>query len=134
MATHEEAAAALEALDSKFSWEGMASPMIVKWMDAGLQKRRREQHLASALARHDLLLPPQLGLHPPAFSQALGLHAGMHQLAQPMRRGPHLSQGSPGERRCSVRCTGALQGLQAAVVLQGQHEGVLSKRLASASD
>lgn len=47
MGTHEEAVAAIDALDNKFTWEGMESPMVVKWMDAALQRRRREQHLAA---------------------------------------------------------------------------------------
>ncbi|GFH21444.1 uncharacterized protein HaLaN_18751 [Haematococcus lacustris] len=47
MGTHEEALAAIEALDSKYCWEGMEGPMVVKWMDTALQRRRREQHLAA---------------------------------------------------------------------------------------
>ena len=42
MTTHEEAAAAMAALDNKHKWEGMESPMVVRWMDRELQKRRRE--------------------------------------------------------------------------------------------
>jgi len=47
MGMHEEAVNAIDHLDSKFVWEGMESPMVVKWMDAALQRRRREQHLAA---------------------------------------------------------------------------------------
>jgi len=47
MGSHEEAVNAIDHLDSKFVWEGMESPMVVKWMDAALQRRRREQHLAA---------------------------------------------------------------------------------------
>ncbi len=47
MGSNEEACAAIEALDSQFVWDGMVSPMVVKWMDAALQKRRREEHLAA---------------------------------------------------------------------------------------
>lgn len=47
MGTHEEAVNAIDRLDSKFVWDGMESPMVVKWMDAALQRRRREQHLAA---------------------------------------------------------------------------------------
>lgn len=47
LGTHEEAVNAIDQLDSKFVWEGMESPMVVKWMDAALQRRRREQHLAA---------------------------------------------------------------------------------------
>lgn len=47
MGSNDEAAAAIEALDSKYTWDGMDSPMVVKWMDAALQKRRREEHLAA---------------------------------------------------------------------------------------
>ncbi|GAX72674.1 hypothetical protein CEUSTIGMA_g130.t1 [Chlamydomonas eustigma] len=47
MSTHEEAIAAIQALDNQHVWEGMDVPMVVKWMDAALQRRRREQHLAA---------------------------------------------------------------------------------------
>lgn len=47
MGSNDEAAAAIEALDAKHVWEGMEVPMVVKWMDAALQKRRREEHLAA---------------------------------------------------------------------------------------
>jgi hypothetical protein len=47
MGSHDEAAAAIDGLDSKFVWEGMGGPMVVKWMDAELQRRRREEHLAA---------------------------------------------------------------------------------------
>ncbi len=47
MGSHEEAVASIDALDNKFVWEGMESPMVAKWMDAALQRRRREQHLAA---------------------------------------------------------------------------------------
>jgi hypothetical protein len=50
--------AAIDALDSKFTWEGMDVPMVVKWMDAALQRRRREQHLAAM--RQSLV--PSMGL------------------------------------------------------------------------
>eukprot|EP00198_Chlamydomonas_reinhardtii_P006060 XP_001695396.1 RNA-binding protein [Chlamydomonas reinhardtii] len=44
MLVHDEALAAIGALDGKFVWEGMDCPMVVKWMDTALQRRRREQH------------------------------------------------------------------------------------------
>ncbi|KAG2499151.1 hypothetical protein HYH03_002733 [Edaphochlamys debaryana] len=47
MGSHNEAVAAIAALDSQFVWEGMETPMVVKWMDMALQRRRREQHLAN---------------------------------------------------------------------------------------
>jgi hypothetical protein len=47
MSTHEEAVEAIQALDNQHVWEGMDVPMVVKWMDAALQRRRREQHLAA---------------------------------------------------------------------------------------
>lgn len=47
MGSNDEAAAAIETLDNKHVWEGMEAPMVVKWMDAALQKRRREEHLAA---------------------------------------------------------------------------------------
>ncbi|PNH12299.1 CUGBP Elav-like family member 4 [Tetrabaena socialis] len=47
MGGHEEAVAAIAALDSQYVWGGMETPMVVKWMDTALQRRRREQHLAN---------------------------------------------------------------------------------------
>ncbi|GFR41383.1 hypothetical protein Agub_g2066 [Astrephomene gubernaculifera] len=47
MGSHAEAVAAIAALDSQYVWEGMETPMVVKWMDTALQRRRREQHLAN---------------------------------------------------------------------------------------
>jgi RNA recognition motif-containing protein len=45
MGSNEEAAAAIAALDCKYTWPSMDVPMVVKWMDAALQKKRREEHL-----------------------------------------------------------------------------------------
>lgn len=42
MGTHAEASAALAALDNRHRWVGMDSPMVVKWVDRELQKRRKE--------------------------------------------------------------------------------------------
>ncbi|GIL43414.1 hypothetical protein Vafri_1188 [Volvox africanus] len=47
MGSHNEAVAAIAALDSQYVWDGMETPMVVKWMDMALQRRRREQHLAN---------------------------------------------------------------------------------------
>ncbi|EFJ44830.1 hypothetical protein VOLCADRAFT_118581 [Volvox carteri f. nagariensis] len=47
MGSHDEAVSAIAALDSQYVWEGMETPMVVKWMDTALQRRRREQHLAN---------------------------------------------------------------------------------------
>lgn len=47
MGSHEEAVAAIQGLDNKYTWEGMDSTMVVKWMDVAMQRRRREQHLAA---------------------------------------------------------------------------------------
>jgi hypothetical protein len=47
MGSNDEAASAIDALDAKHVWDGMEAPMVVKWMDAALQKRRREEHLAA---------------------------------------------------------------------------------------
>jgi hypothetical protein len=47
MGSNEEAVAAIDALDNRHVWDGMEAPMVVKWMDAALQKRRREEHLAA---------------------------------------------------------------------------------------
>lgn len=66
LGTHEEAAAAIDELDSKFTWDGMDSPMVVKWMDAQLQKRRREEHLAAM--RQGLV--PSMGMGPEVWMPA----------------------------------------------------------------
>lgn len=42
MGSHGEASIAIDALDGQYSWEGMDTAMVVKWMDAQLQKRRKE--------------------------------------------------------------------------------------------
>ncbi|KAG2497791.1 hypothetical protein HYH03_004063 [Edaphochlamys debaryana] len=47
MSQHAEAVLAIATLDGKYVWEGMDCPMVVKWMDTALQRRRREQHLAT---------------------------------------------------------------------------------------
>jgi hypothetical protein len=47
MGNIQEAVAAIEALDNKYVWHGVDVPMVVKWMDAQLQKRRRDEHLAA---------------------------------------------------------------------------------------
>jgi CUG-BP- and ETR3-like factor len=47
MGTHQQALAAIEALDSQHIWPGMEARMAVKWMDTKLQRQRREQHLAA---------------------------------------------------------------------------------------
>ena len=59
MHTHKDAEAAIEALDNRHVWEGMNSPMVVKWMDNALQRRRREQHIAAM--RQGLLPSMSLG-------------------------------------------------------------------------
>jgi hypothetical protein len=88
MGTHEEAIAAIDALDSKYTWEGMESPMVVKWMDAALQRRRREQHLAAM--RQGLVpsmglggLPPHAA-HPGRYQQH---HTGMTMMRMPHHAG-----------------------------------------------
>jgi hypothetical protein len=96
MGSHEEAAAALEGIDNKYTWEGLGSPMVVKWMDAALQKRRRDQHMAAG--RHDLLPPLRLHTTPVLPSQALPLAAAGLQQGVGMNRGLHrgLSGGGMG--------------------------------------
>lgn len=42
MGSRESAKAALEALDGQYAWEGMPDAMVVKWMDAELQKKRKD--------------------------------------------------------------------------------------------
>ncbi|KAJ9515120.1 hypothetical protein QJQ45_028921 [Haematococcus lacustris] len=77
MGTHEEALAAIEALDSKYCWEGMEGPMVVKWMDTALQRRRREQHLAAM--RQGLV--PTMAMGPGAWlpgGMGLGLPPSSH--------------------------------------------------------
>lgn len=73
MGSHEEAVAAIDALDSKHMWEGMESAMVVKWMDTALQRRRREQHLAAM--RQGML--PQMGVGQIGMGGCLWLHACM---------------------------------------------------------
>ena len=68
MGSHDEAQAAIDALDNKYVWEGMEAPMVVKWMDAALQRRRREQHLA---AMRSGLIPS----HSMGSASALGMEA-----------------------------------------------------------
>lgn len=41
MSSHEEAVAAMEALDEKVTWEGMTDPLVVKWAMQDRQKRAR---------------------------------------------------------------------------------------------
>jgi hypothetical protein len=53
--THAAAAAALDALNTKYTWPGMQSPMVVKWMDATLQSRRREHHIMAAAQSNPIL-------------------------------------------------------------------------------
>jgi hypothetical protein len=48
MGTCDAAFAAIHALDNKFTWEGMDAPIVVKWMDGAMQRRRREQHMATS--------------------------------------------------------------------------------------
>jgi hypothetical protein len=79
MGSHAEAAAALGGLDSKFIWSGMGLPMSVRWMDAALQKRRRDAHVAAI--RHDLLPPVRLtaAALPPSQNHATLLPASLQQ-------------------------------------------------------
>jgi hypothetical protein len=102
MGSHEEAAAALAALDTKYTWEGMASPMIVKWMDAALQKRRRDHHMAATLLRPDPLVLPMMGLHMSPLPQAQGISAATQQVRPAlMGRGhPQLQQAATGGGPC----------------------------------
>eukprot|EP00775_Hariotina_reticulata_P001643 gene1644-1985_t len=65
MGGNEEAAAAIDALDNRHIWEGMEAPMVVKWMDAALQKRRREEHLAAM--RQGLV--PSMSMSPDACTE-----------------------------------------------------------------
>jgi hypothetical protein len=97
MGSHEEAAAALEGLDNKFVWGGMGSPMSVRWMDAALQKRRRDAHVAAV--RHDLLPPIRLTAAPLLSPQSLPLtRAGLQQGAA-LNTG--LLRGLSGMRVCT---------------------------------
>lgn len=47
MSSPAEARIALESLQGRYTWPGVDTPMVVTWMDVELQKRRREQHMAS---------------------------------------------------------------------------------------
>lgn len=42
-----EAAAAIAGLDATYTWPGADGPMVVKWMDTALQRKRRDEHLAA---------------------------------------------------------------------------------------
>ncbi|KIY91316.1 CUG-BP- and ETR-3-like factor 3-B [Monoraphidium neglectum] len=50
MGSVEEATAAIAALHEQHTWQGMAQPMVVRWMDSALQRRRREDHLSGRQA------------------------------------------------------------------------------------
>lgn len=41
MQTHEDAAQVLEQLDGTYTFDGMDTAMVLKWVDQDLQKRRR---------------------------------------------------------------------------------------------
>lgn len=80
MGSNDEAAAAIEALDNKHVWQGMEAPMVVKWMDAALQKRRREEHLAAM--RQGLV--PSMGESSSLFGWlCCARHAQVHERWQP---------------------------------------------------
>ncbi|GBF89388.1 hypothetical protein Rsub_01960 [Raphidocelis subcapitata] len=44
MGSADEATAAIWGLHESHVWEGMSQPMVVRWMDSALQRRRREEH------------------------------------------------------------------------------------------
>lgn len=96
MGSHEEAAAAIEALDNKHVWPGMDSPMVVKWMDAQLQKRRREEHLAamrqglipSMGMGPDVWMPSMMGGAPPMMAP-MGMRQPKVELSEPPPPGCH---------------------------------------------
>ncbi|KAI8462603.1 MAG: hypothetical protein J3K34DRAFT_475967 [Monoraphidium minutum] len=46
MGSAEEATAAIAGLHEQHTWQGMAQPMVVRWMDSALQRRRREEHIS----------------------------------------------------------------------------------------
>ncbi|KAG2455141.1 hypothetical protein HYH02_000960 [Chlamydomonas schloesseri] len=80
MGTHNEAVSAIAALDNQYVWEGMETPMVVKWMDMALQRRRREQHLANM--RQAMAGGAGLGFVPGGLALATSL---------PVVAGPSLS-------------------------------------------
>ncbi|GLC56141.1 hypothetical protein PLESTB_001073100 [Pleodorina starrii] len=80
MSQHPEAVAAIDALDGKHVWEGMDCPMVVKWMDTALQRRRREQHLASTRQPQ-----PQQKQQQQLSQQAQQLPQQPQQLPQPQQ-------------------------------------------------
>jgi hypothetical protein len=47
MSSQEEATAAIDSLDDRYTWPGMTAPMVVKWMDSDLQRQRRWAGLAT---------------------------------------------------------------------------------------
>jgi len=64
MDSADEANAAIQGLHEKHIFEGMAQPMVVRWMDAALQRRRQEEH---SLMKHGSghLLTSQGSTHGP---------------------------------------------------------------------
>jgi hypothetical protein len=115
MGSHEEAAAALAALDTKYTWEGMASPILVKWMDTALQKRRRDQHMAATASRPDPLLLPMMGHHMSPLPQVTGISANAQTVKATLmgRGGPHLQQAATGGVHGSSAPSADLRGLGA---------------------
>jgi hypothetical protein len=44
MASHDEANHAMEELSLKYQWQGMDGPMLLRWVDPELVKRRKDEH------------------------------------------------------------------------------------------
>jgi hypothetical protein len=151
MGSHQEAAAALDALNSKYTWGGMQSPMIVKWMDAALQKRRREHHMAATRQELSMpvvglqssggmsnrggisnqggmgILPGVVGQQVPQLLQPLGLPTASLQAlsgAQVTRQHPHHGLAVPAARphQALVATSGARTA--DGVPALGLHQGV----------
>ncbi|KAG1657781.1 hypothetical protein FOA52_012859 [Chlamydomonas sp. UWO 241] len=94
MGTHDEAAAAIDALNGTHTWAGMDSPMVVKWMDTALQQRRRETHLSAV--RRGLAPRPEAWLSR-GMPQALTLGLGQPGQIGLMGFGQMLGDASPSE-------------------------------------
>eukprot|EP00798_Chlamydomonas_sp_ICE-L_P012603 gene12603-15829_t len=94
METHKGALKAIHELDGICVWKGMTLPMVVKWMDGALQRRRRDLHLATLRQgqlkdSRGLLMPgttpPRVGMMPPHMcSETLPAFASCSQHAPGM--------------------------------------------------
>ncbi|GBF95952.1 CUG-BP- and ETR-3-like factor [Raphidocelis subcapitata] len=69
----EEATSAIAALHETHVWPGMSQPMVVRWMDSALQRRRREEHL---IGRQAAMLQPAPATAPWGAAPSSGTSSG----------------------------------------------------------